>query len=370
VSSVLPSSGELLSKHFDEHTLATIQMSSYDRSTSMPAPTIYDVATRAGVSISTVSLALNAPERVREGTLRRVLTAADELGFVPKVEAVTRARHGVRRIGVFAAFTTHPSYARRLNGVLQAAAHERFEIVVYDQDEAAIVADEGIAATQTRSRLATLPLTGRVDGLIVMSPPFDDEIAQRLMSQHVTTVLVGLTWPGFSSVVTDDARGAGDVARLLAGRGHSRVAYIGGADTRWPGWPSAVRLESFRAALDVEPEVRLTDPTHPYESALSAARELLGQSDRPTAIFAGSDLLASGALRAAQDLGLAVPSDVAVVGFDDGDLAEPLALTTVRQPFEESGQVATEILLSQLEDRRRSARQTTLSVSLVERSTA
>jgi len=336
----------------------------------MSAPTIYDVATRAGVSISTVSLALNAPSRVREATLSRILDAADELGFVPKTEAVTRARQGVRRIGVFAAFTSHASYARRLNGVLQAAAQERFEVVVYDQDEAAIVEGEGIAATQTRSRLASLPLTGRVDGLIVMSPPFTDDIARRLAKQHITTVLVGLELPGFSSVMTDDASGGRMVADLLTSRGHRTIAYLGGADTKWPGWPSAVRLESFCDALPSPPRARLTDPTRPFESARAATHELLAGPARPTAIFAGSDVLASGALRAARDLGLAVPADLAIVGFDDADLAAPLGLTTVHQPLEESGQIATEILLGHLENPQRSPRQTTLSVRVVERATS
>jgi len=335
----------------------------------MPKPTIYDVATRASVSISTVSLALNAPERVREATLSRILQAADELAFVPKTEAVTRARRGVRRIGVFAGFTSHASYAQRLNGVLQAAAQERFEVVVYDQEEAAIVENQGIAATQTRSRLASLPLTGRVDGLIVMSPPFSDDIAQRLAKQHVTTVLVGLEWPGLSSVMTDDASGARMVADLLTSRGHQRIAYLGGADTQWAGWPSAVRLASFHDALPTPPRARLTDPTRPFDSARATTHELLAGPEPPTAIFAGSDLLAGGALRAAHDLRLTVPADCAIVGFDDSDLAEPLGLTTVHQPLEESGQIATEILLAQLESPRRSARRTTLSVSLVERST-
>ena len=130
-----------------------------------------------------------------------------------------------------------------------------------------------------------------------------------------------------------------------------------------------MRLESFRDALPAAPEVRLTDPLRPYESALAAARDLLERPSRPTAIFAGSDVLASGALRAARDLGLDVPADLAVVGFDDGELAEPLGLTTVRQPLEESGEIATELLLAQLEHRRRSARQTTLAVTLEQRST-
>jgi DNA-binding LacI/PurR family transcriptional regulator len=320
-------------------------------------PTIYDVAKRAGVSVSTVSLALNAPGRVREGTLSRILQAADELSFVPNAEAVTRARTGVRRIGVFAPFSSYPSYAHRLNGVLRAAASERFEVVVYDQE------------SPTRSHLASLPLTGRVDGLIVMSPPFDAEIASRLDKQRITTVLVGLEWPGFSSVMTDDAVGARMVAELLTSRGHEVVAYLGSAEPGDQRWPSTVRFNAFRDALAGAPQVRLADPTRAFGSARELARELLTGPRRPTAIFAGDDLLASGALRAAADVGLAVPDECAVVGFDDSDLAEPLGLTTVRQPLEESGRLATESLIAQLHEPSRSARQTTLSVSLVERAT-
>jgi LacI family transcriptional regulator, galactose operon repressor len=130
-----------------------------------------------------------------------------------------------------------------------------------------------------------------------------------------------------------------------------------------------VRLDSFRDALPSPPQARLTDPSRPFPSAGDVTRALLAGPEPPTAIFASSDLLAAGALRAARDLGLAVPGDCAIVGFDDSDLAEPLDLTTVHQPLEESGQIATEILLAELEHPRRSARQTTLSVSLVERAT-
>ena len=89
--------------------------------------TIYDVAKEAGVSISTVSLALNSPARVSEETRRKVLAAVDALGFVPKTDAVARARRGVGRVGVIAPYTSYPTVARRLNGVLQAAARQPLE---------------------------------------------------------------------------------------------------------------------------------------------------------------------------------------------------------------------------------------------------
>ena len=161
------------------------------------------------------------------------MAAVDELGYVPKTEAVTRARRGVGRIGVIAPFTAHSTFAQRLNGVLRTAAGERFEVVVYDQESAAT------------SRLATLPLTRRVDGLIVMSVPFTDEVARRLIDQRVTTVLVELQHPRFSSVVIDDVAGGRLVADHLVERGHQRLGFIGQVQ-RVPDQLPAIRRTARR----------------------------------------------------------------------------------------------------------------------------
>jgi DNA-binding LacI/PurR family transcriptional regulator len=99
--------------------------------------TIYDVAARAGVSISTVSLVLNVPGRVSPATAERVLSAISDLEYVPKTEAVVRARRWVGRVGVLAPFSTYPSFARRLNGVFRALAGGPNEVVVFDQRSAA-----------------------------------------------------------------------------------------------------------------------------------------------------------------------------------------------------------------------------------------
>src|SRR5215470_13080062 len=181
------------------------------------APTIYDVAQRAGVSISTVSLALNKPDRVQAATLARLMDAVDELGFVPKSEAVTRARRGVGRIGVIAPFTSHPTFAQRLNGVLRVASRSAgFEVVVYDQESAAV------------SMLVSLPLTRRVDGLIVMSVPFTDQVADRLLASH-----------------------------LLA-KGHERLAFIGQAhEPSERELQSDARLAGFRDGVGERLDVRL-----------------------------------------------------------------------------------------------------------------
>jgi len=320
-------------------------------------PTIYDVAVRAGVSISTVSLALNKPNRVRKTTLARVMSAVDELGFVPRAEAVTRARRGVRRIGVIGPFSSYSSFARRLNGILRGAMEEHFEVVVYDELSAAT------------ARLATLPLTGRVDGVILLSLPFDDDVASRLSEQRLATVLVELQHPDFSSVAVDDEAGGRLVAELFTRHGHETVGYIGHAQAVDYQSPSQARLQGLCDGLTRPPRALMVE--YDFESARAGTHELLSRpgSERPTAIFAHDDLLAAGALRAARDLGLRVPQEVEVVGFDDSELAEPLGLTTVRQPLEESGAVALELLLAHINDPARTAQHTTLALKLVERDT-
>ena len=325
--------------------------------------TIYDVATKAGVSISTVSLALNAPTRVKPQTLERVLAAADELSFVPKTEAVSRARRGVGRIGVIAPFTSYSSFGRRLNGVLRAVHGQSSEIVVYDEQSAAAAV------------LASLPLMQRLDGLIVMSLPFSDDVAQRLIDQQVTTVLVEVERPGFSSVTIDDAAGGRMVADLLVGLGHERFGFVGEARQQSHRYvlQSEARLAGFRDGLARHDrqlsEANIRHVGHSFHAGASAADELLDLPLRPTAIFAHDDVIASGVLKKARARGLHVPNDLAVVGFDDSDVAEHLGLTSVRQPLEESGELATETLLAQLANPRRSLQHTTLKLSLVERDT-
>jgi LacI family transcriptional regulator len=324
--------------------------------------TIYDVAAKAGVSISTVSLVLNAPGRVKAQTLERVLSAIDELEFVPKSEAVTRARRGVGRIGVIAPFSTYPSFARRLNGVLAATSGGSCEIVVYDQESAAT------------SALASLPLTRRLDGLIVMSVPFGDEIAERLMQQQLMTVLVEFERPGFSSVTIDDVAGGRMAAELLLRRGHTSFGFVGEAHRTHPYvLQSDARLAGFRDALAAHglelPESHIRRVQHTVQAAKAAAADLLDLPTRPTAIFAHDDLLAAAVLQVARSRRFSIPDDLAIVGFDDSDIAEHLGLTSIRQPLEESGQVATETLLGQLANQHRSLQLITLKLNSIERDT-
>jgi LacI family transcriptional regulator len=315
------------------------------RTTTDPSRvTIYEVAAEAGVSISTVSLALNSPARVSDRTRAKVLGAADALGFVPKTEAVTRARKALGRIGVVAPFTAYASFGRRLNGIFEAVRDTAVDVVVFDQES---------AATSPSPLLATVPLTHRLDGLVVMGLPLEASTARRLVSSRLPTVLLDVRDDRFDSVHTDDQAGGRLVAEHLVARGHERFAFLGEEQrSHLYVSPSQRRLEGFRSGLEAQGRalagdaMRLTGPG--TGSAREEARDLLAGLEPPVAVFAHNDALAAAVLRAARDLGLRVPEEVAVAGYDDGDLAEALELTTVHQPLEESGLTAARLLLERV----------------------
>ena len=326
--------------------------------------TIYDVAARAGVSISTVSLALNTPTRVSKQTRAKVLSAADELGFVPKADAVTRARRGVGRIGVIAPFSSYPSFGVRLNGVFAELREQPLEVVVYDHTS---------AAEASSPLLASLPIVRRLDGLIIMALPLDELVAQRLHEQRLPTVLVESPRVDFDCVCVENDRGGELVAHHLLDLGHRRFGYVGERQRSHAYVsPSEQRLIGYRRVIAERggslPEEAIELVTHGIDSAFAAAHAMLAGTDPPTAIFAHDDLLASGVLKAARHRGIEVPSGLAVVGFDDSDVARALDLTTVRQQFEDSGRLAARMVLEQLQAATTSRRRSVLGLELVRRS--
>lgn len=306
------------------------------RDGSEAAATIYDVAQLAGVSISTVSNTLNRPDRVSQVTRSKVLSAADSLGFVPKVQATVLASKGVKRIGVLAPFSSADSYFRRLDGVLGEAAGRGQEVVVFDLES---------AAASLNPVLASIPARGRVDGLIVMGHSLDDDLESRLLSRGLTTVVVDAASDRLSSVGTDDVAAGRIAAEHLLRLGHTRLGFVTQEQISPYSSAALKRLEGFGAVVEAAGGSVVSarcDGT--MDGAIAAARRLLEAEDRPTAIAAHHDRLAVGVLRAATLLGLDIPKDVSVMGFDDGPVAEAVGLTSVRVPFEESGRIAARLL--------------------------
>lgn len=313
--------------------------------------TIYDVAARAGVSISTVSLAVSSPHRVRPETRERIVAAATALGY----RMTAGRRVGAARIAVAAPFTTYPSYLRRLSGMLRRARDAAVDIIPYDLDSAA-ASDEPL--------LDVLPTRTDVAGLVVMGVPLGGAARRASRAARIPVVYVDVVPSradvGGPVVLVDDRAGGAQIGRHLAELGHRRVLFVH-EPQRSASYVSAgmLRIEGLSQHVEVTP-LALAGP----EAVDDRVPRRLSDAGA-TAVVANHDQFAAAVLTGLRERWATPP---AVVGYDDGELARGLDLTTVRQPFEESGRTALELVLGLVSDASSPHETVRLAPSLIVRS--
>ncbi len=328
-------------------------------------PTIYDVAKLSGVSISTISRVLNAPDKVNSETHKRVMNAIDQLGFVPRAEARARALQNTDRIGVLTPFFTAPSFVQRLRGVASALSKANYELVIYPVD----------SMDHLQGYIASIPLMRNIDGLIIMSLSLNDQDAHRLSNNHMETVLIEYSHPQLNSIKIDDQRGGRLVAEHLISKGHKSFGFLGDIEPpeRFAIHPVKSRLMGFKQGLEEAglslPKTYIYSCPYIQKETSQAAHKLLGLQKPPTAIFAASDMQALSVMKVARELDIKIPNDLAIVGFDDIDVADHVDLTTVCQHLDESGRLAAEILLSRIGESKRPLQHINLPLQLIERLT-
>ncbi len=326
--------------------------------------TIYDVADLAGVSIATVSRYLNNPQKLNPDTARKVQEAMDELAYIPHGNTGTKASRQVGRIGVLTPFFPAPSFVQRLQGMTPAFRKAHCEMVIYTVD----------SPEQLKEYLHSIPFSKRLDGLIIMSMRIEEADAERLTKAGLEVVLIEQQHSEFSGVDADNVRGGALAAEHFLEKGYTSCGFIGEtialpyslqpSELRWQGYREALLAAGHPVA---DRYVRLGEGT--VDDGCRMALELLGTADRPRAVFAMSDLQAIGVLRATRQLGLRVPQDVAVLGFDDIEAADYMELSTVSQSLGESGRLAAELLLGRIREPGRPHQAIQLKVSVVQRST-
>jgi DNA-binding LacI/PurR family transcriptional regulator len=328
-------------------------------------PTIYDVADLSGASISTVSRVLNTPDKVNSETHKRVMNAIDQLGFIPKAEARARALSNTGRIGVLTPFFTAPSFVQRFRGVASALSKANYELVIYPVDSMA----------HLQGYISSIPLMRNIDGLIIMSLSLGDQDARRLFNNSMKTVLVEYSYPQLNSILIDDEHGGQLVAEHLINKGHKTFGFLGDIEPpeKFAIHPIKSRLVGFKRTLQEAglslPKTYIRSAPYTQEETRLATRELLGLPKPPTAIFAASDVQAVTIMKVARELNIKIPDDLALIGFDDIDMAEQVDLTTICQHLDDSGRLAAEILLACISVPNRPLQHISLPLNLIERMT-
>lgn len=304
--------------------------------------TIDDVAKLAGVSIKTVSRVFNQEPHVRPATRDKVLTAAKQLDYQPNLSARQLASNSNYVIGMLYDNPNSAYITDVQRGSLDACHGNGYNLLIHPCE-----------SNSEKLMKDVVGLHRQVDGLILLQPVSDiQDLCELLASNGVACVRISQRpFEGMPWISVGDAEAADVMTEHLIELGHRRVGFIighpdhGSSHDRLSGYKSALS----RHGIEYDPSL-VKQGMFDYESGHACARELLALPSRPTAIFASNDPMAMGALSAAHEIGLRIPSELSVAGFDDSPMAGHAwpPLTTVRQPIVEVARLATEVLMNLL----------------------
>ncbi|NOZ61177.1 MAG: LacI family transcriptional regulator [Calditrichaeota bacterium] len=314
--------------------------------------TIYDVARKAGVGIGTVSRVINDSPQISPKTREKVLRVIKELKYQPSVMAQGLARRRTNTIACIVPFFTGYFYFEMLNGVQQALSQYGYDLILYSVDQ--IERKDQFLKKALRER--------RVDGVLLSSMAINDSLAEKFVQSKLPIILVDAYHPLLDSICVENKEGAFQATEHLIKLGHKKIGMING---NLRSNPAKTRLEGFMQALgdnnlipdkraifhvndDADPEIYHNDGFN-KQAGIEGVRQILSLAeDRPTAIFAASDIQAAGAMQEVKRNRLRIPKDIAIIGFDGIELSEYLGLTTMKQPMREMGEIAVDHLIGKI----------------------
>lgn len=324
-------------------------------------PTIIDVARRAGVSKSLVSLVMRGAPNVGVERRARVLAAAEELGYRPNAVARSLVRQRTNLFGILLSDLHNPYFTEVVDGIEESA---------FSAEYRALITSGGRQPAGEARAMDTL-LQLRVDGLILAGTVLDSRsIRNAARTCPVVLVARATRAAGVDSVVNDDRAGAGMAVDHLRALGHTRITHVDGG----VGAGAASRRSGFLGAMrrhGLERSARVVPGDFTEAGGAAGVKAVLVAGDIPTAVFVSNDLAAIGALHAFEDAGLAVPEDISLVGYDNTALAAlgHIGLTTIDQPRHEMGRTGVELLLERVEAGRTAPRHLVIAPRLVVRRT-
>lgn len=310
-------------------------------------PSVRDVARHAGVSVGTVSHVLNHPDRVASATRERVERVIAELGFV-RSTAARQLRDGASStVGLVLHDIANPFYTEAARAVEDHLVERGYALLLCSTD----------GEQQREARALRMLLEQDVAGVIVTPSASTDANLGDLRRRRTPVVLLDSPGdvPDLPSVGVDDLAGGRIAVSHLLARGHRSIVVLLGpmsvrqARQRWAGACAGAR----EAGFDVDAVLRPVEcDAFSADAAAGAMRLVLTEPRRPTAVFAGNDIMAIGAMRVIRKAGLRIPDDIAVVGYDDVFVSAELVtpLTSVRQPLRDLGRTAAELVLRRIAD--------------------
>jgi DNA-binding LacI/PurR family transcriptional regulator len=328
---------------------------------SQRKPTILDVARKAGVSKSLVSMVTRGEDGVSDEKRAAILEAIDELSYRPNVMARSLVERRTRILGVMVSDLRNPFFGGVVSGILARASELGYRVLFNTGDREADIEEEAIESL----------LELRVDGLILASPHVRDEVIARAGRSVPVVVLNRHTSDDSSdSVTNDNITGARLAVEHCRSFGHERIAFISGGDSI----AAKIRREGYICAMrefELEEQIVIAEGAHTEEGGYRGAQELLKKVPLPTAIFASNDLCAIGAMNALEEAGVSIPEDVSLVGYDNTTLAalRHIELTSIDQPGNVMGRSAIDRLSERIEGERSAPRHDVVAPTLVIRKT-
>jgi LacI family transcriptional regulator len=324
--------------------------------------TISDVAQKAGVSPTTVSHVINNTRFVSDEKRERVERAIEEMGYHPNALARSLRSGETHTIGLVLPDSANPFFAEVGRNIEGAAFNVGYSVILCNTEN----------DLKKENKYIDVLAENHVDGMIFVGAGEDRDSYRKLLDLKVHVVAMDRDYPDLKMdvVITDNLQGGRLATQHLIGLGHQRIACITG--------PSKVNLSAQRvtgyiqslqeAGLGFDKDLIISGDFHP-ESGQAAAYQLLSMQDPPTAIFACNDMMAIGVLRACMELGRRIPQDLALVGYDDIELASYTtpSLTTIQQPKKEMGVTALKYLLDRIQAEQSAPQKALLPVSLVVR---
>ncbi len=310
--------------------------------------TIYDIAREANVGIGTVSRVLNNSASVTSQTRERVITIARRLNYQPHAFAQALARKRSNTLSAIIPFFTNYFFIEVLQGVQETLTSLGYDLIIHGANSQDQV-DEYLQRSMRK---------GRVDGTLLFSLELSENNADEILERKIPLVLVDTFHPKFDSIRVDNAMGARIATEHLISLGHRSIGMI---NASLKSAPAKERLSSFRQTLS-EHGITVGDDLivnssdakndgFSRESGYHSMKELIARGTvLPTAFFVSSDIQSIGVLAALRESGIRVPEDMAIVSFDDVELAKNFDLTTMSQPMFKMGELAVKKMLERIEN--------------------